>query len=46
MDTKLKCVFELPDGVHQQTMTSESSKTVDAVAHYVSYFPCYNFFVI
>ncbi|XP_059160783.1 vesicle-associated membrane protein/synaptobrevin-binding protein-like [Physella acuta] len=34
MDTKLKCVFELPDGVQQQTMTSESSKTVDTVAHY------------
>ncbi|BFZ13550.1 hypothetical protein BsWGS_16590 [Bradybaena similaris] len=33
MDTKLKCVFEMPDGI-QQTMSSESNKPLESAAHY------------
>ncbi|CAL1535670.1 unnamed protein product [Lymnaea stagnalis] len=33
MDTKLKCVFEMPEGVLQQSLLSETSKTTEAI-HY------------
>jgi vesicle-associated membrane protein-associated protein A len=33
MDTKLKCVFEMPDGVHQ-TISSENTKPLESAAHY------------
>lgn len=35
MDTKLKCVFELPDGP-QHALSVETAKSLESAPHYVS----------
>ena len=36
MDTKLRCVFEMPEGPQQSPVSDTMSKATDVGAHYVS----------